>query len=313
MKSLSQKQSYSRSVTRVGLNMNEKIRALCVPQTSLKALGILLLNIGWMLLLLLLVEWIHNIFFSILCAWLFSSRLKCINNIIHECFHQSFTNNKKLNHFLGRVLCLIILTDYTSYKEEHRSHHEYLGDYKKDLDFQARKSLKHDETFTWHKILLDILKLKFIYYYFPRINFRNIDHLFGGLLYSLLGLCAVFSGHYAVVCVLILSHCLWMPLHKYFIDIVDHGGLYDDRVSKIYQSRNFIIRNKFVRELLFPRNDCYHLVHHLYPFLPVKHLADAHQLLMEDSQYKTIRHDWQIRHGFKKTSFSLESKDFCYE
>jgi fatty acid desaturase len=292
--------------------MNEKIRALYMPQTTTKATVVLLLNFGSIIVLLVFSESVHSLMVSIFCALLFTSRLKCINNIIHECYHQSFSNNKKYNHGVGRILCLIILTDYISYKEEHQSHHKYLGDYNMDLDFKARKSLRHNEPFTWQKIFKDIFKLKFIYFYLPRINVKNRDQATSVFFYTFLfGICMQKS-YYSALLVLILSNILWMPLLKYFIDIVDHGGLYNEEADEIYKSRNFIIQNTLVRELIFPRNDCYHLVHHLYPYLPVNNLSQAHQLLLEDNQYREIRHDWNIRCGFKRNNFPFNSKDHCY-
>lgn len=37
--------------------------------------------------------------------------------------------------------------------------------------------------------------------------------------------------------------------------------------------------------MFFPRNDSYHLVHHLFPGVPVSHFHFCHERLMEDRNY----------------------------
>jgi fatty acid desaturase len=43
-----------------------------------------------------------------------------------------------------------------------------------------------------------------------------------------------------------------------------------------------------VRLIFFPRNDSYHLVHHLFPQIPARHLHQAHQELCRDPSYRRL-------------------------
>ena len=53
-------------------------------------------------------------------------------------------------------------------------------------------------------------------------------------------------------------------------------------------------RRDVLRWMFFPRNDCYHLVHHLFPHIPARHLGASHQLLTRDALYaaqpNAVRH-----------------------
>ena len=51
-----------------------------------------------------------------------------------------------------------------------------------------------------------------------------------------------------------------------------------------------IIDNKIIAYFLLPRNDGYHLIHHLLPVLAVEKFNKAHILLMEDTTYKSLEH-----------------------
>jgi hypothetical protein len=39
--------------------------------------------------------------------------------------------------------------------------------------------------------------------------------------------------------------------------------------------------------ILFPRNDCFHLVHHLFPQVPARHLESVHTELSSDPVYQS--------------------------
>lgn len=223
-------------------------------------------------------------------AVLIGTLLKGLNNIVHECSHQAFSNDRAFNERLGSILCVVLLTDYASYKKEHSSHHRFLGDYDRDLDFQARRPLGHDQPFTWRRLVVPLATLRFLWFYLPRPRLTQRDHLVGVAALGLLlgGLCSIGAIHAALA--LALAHVVVVPFLRFIIDLVDHGGLYRAELEEMYKSRNFIVSNPVLRWMLFPRNDCYHLIHHLYPYLPVASFGEVHEILMEDPDYRALRH-----------------------
>lgn len=271
----------------------KNMKILFVPQKTGAGICILILNFSAILGLALLAQTVENIFIVLLCSALFSTRLKCLNNIIHECSHNSFSRGKKLNECVGKILSSILLTDYAVYKAEHLSHHRYLGDYEKDIDFSMLKVLRHDERFTFKRIFQDASALRFIRFYFPRVSINNRAQMAGASLHLLIIATVVWLHFYVAAFMLIFGFIFFFTFLKYLTDVVDHGGLYVNEVDELYKSRNFIVNNIIFREISFPRNDCYHLVHHLYPYLPVKNFKKAHELLMQDLKYKELNHHWR--------------------
>jgi fatty acid desaturase len=79
-----------------------------------------------------------------------------------------------------------------------------------------------------------------------------------------------------------------MTATNYWNDGVDHAGLIQEG-DDLYASRNLILPQP-LRALLFPRNDCFHLVHHLFPSVPVRHLPACHQRLLSDPAYAALKH-----------------------
>lgn len=276
------------------MELNQKLTELYIPCSCGKASLILL----WYIALIVIAFGISSVFacgMSILIASLMlTTSLKAFNNIVHECSHNSFSSNRRFNTFIGTVLCPLLLTDYASYKREHFSHHHYLGNYDKDLDFKARSELMHNVTPTANSIAKDIISLRFILHYLPRPMPYTGSALAGVAFY--VGGSAIFlaTGQAACLMSALVEWIVLFPLLRYVIDLVDHGGLYKDGVAEIYKSRNFVVKNKLLRGILFPRNDCYHLIHHLYPFLPVHQFGKAHDILMRDETYASLPHDADI-------------------
>lgn len=227
---------------------------------------------------------------TVALAVVLASCFKGLNNIVHECSHRSFCRSPRLNRAIGEVLCVLLLMDFDSYLREHNSHHRHLGDYERDLDFQLRARLEHSRRITWGRIARDVLTLRVLRFYTPRVNPRVPQHVLG--LGLVLGAAVVLGavGAWHSVAALGLSYGVFLAVLRYLIDIVDHGGLYRADVEELYKSRNFIVRNPLLRWMLFPRNDCYHLVHHLYPYVPVSCFGRAHRLLLEEDDYRRLPH-----------------------
>jgi len=269
---------------------DRRIKHFFTPQRPAIAIAFLAAYTSSIAALLLLAELAGNLAATVASAMLIASLLKGLNNIVHECSHHAFSNNRAFNERVGEILCIVLLTDYASYKREHSSHHRFLGDYARDLDFQLRQPLAHDRVFTWRRILVHLATLSFLWFYVPRVRLTRREHLAGvGALALVFGGLLV-VGAYQAALALALAHVVFLAFLRFLIDVVDHGGIYVSGVDELYKSRNFIVGNAVVRWMLFPRNDCYHLIHHLYPYLPVSSFGKVHTILMEAPEYRELRH-----------------------
>ena len=77
---------------------------------------------------------------------------------------------------------------------------------------------------------------------------------------------------------------------KIISDFLDHGGLYF-KEKKEDKTRNHYFSIKILNWIFFPRSDCYHLTHHLYPNIPTTRLFEKHKMLLkENTDYNSKRH-----------------------
>ena len=227
------------------------------------------------------------------------TRLRGFNNIVHECSHFTFTQERQDNIWMGSFCASMVLGCYRDYRDEHLTHHMHLGDYDKDMDLSGIKDLKLEEELTWRTILRHVITpfvgLHLPYYLGVNLSARDGKGFLAmkiALLVGAFGLLAV-----APLATLVL---IWVPFIwvysaiNYWTDCMDHGGLLD-KEDDLSTSRN-MLAPKPLRALFFPRNDCFHLVHHLFPQVPTPHLEECHHVLMSDPNY--VAH--AIRQGLSK-------------
>lgn len=229
------------------------------------------------------------------------TRLRGLNNIVHECSHFSFCESRKANILFGKLCASLVLNCFRDYREEHMSHHAHLGDYENDLDFQGLRKLRLEEPLTPGTVVRHVLTALCGGHlpYYVNINLRAGDGAgFRVLKFALIAATAVFLVLKPVeAIILVLLPFLWVyPTINYLTDCVDHGGLVEAG-DELEASRNLLVP-KQLRALLFPRNDCYHLVHHLFPQVPVSHLGTCHTRLLSHPAYRARAETPVLAHGF---------------
>jgi fatty acid desaturase len=226
---------------------------------------------------------------GIALAMLFiGTRMRGLNNIIHECSHATFSNERADNARIGKICAALLFNSFSAYRDEHLSHHAHLGDYEHDLDLQGIEGLKLHEDLS-PKVILRHLVTPLIGRHLPYylgLNMSAQDGVaFQVMKYSVLVLTLLFTLFYPLTGLLfiILPFVLVYSALNYWADCLDHAGIVatgDDLTA----SRN-ILAPGVLRWLFFPRNDCYHLVHHLFPHIPARHLGSSHALLTGDEIY----------------------------
>jgi fatty acid desaturase len=169
------------------------------------------------------------------------------------------------------------------------THHAYLGDYEHDRDLQRIRDLRIEDSLTRSTILRHALTIAtgrhLPYYLGANLSARD------GKFYA-----AAKAGLIALACLFLLVDPLaaillvWLPYVwiftgiNYLTDCLDHGGLIGAE-DELDSSRNMPLP-KQLRVLLTPRNDCFHLVHHLFPQVPAHYLEACHERLLSHPEYR---------------------------
>jgi len=217
-----------------------------------------------------------------------ATRLRGLNNIVHETSHATFVVDRAQNVLLGKICSALTMGSFMDYRDEHLTHHAHLGNYEKDHDFQGIEALALHDALTWRVVLRHLftpLIGRHLPYYL-NISRSTRDGL-GFVAVKAVILCAVFvlavAQPLTALFFVIAPFVLLYPSLNYWADCLDHAGLVDG-ADELDKSRN-ILAPRVLAWLFFPRHDGFHLVHHLFPQVPARHLERTHDLLCEDSVY----------------------------
>jgi fatty acid desaturase len=217
------------------------------------------------------------------------TRLRGLNNIVHECSHATFSSHRADNARIGSLCASLVLGCFRDYRDDHLTHHAHLGDYDHDEDLKSLKALRLDDPLTPGVVLRHIVT-PLIGRHLPhylRVNLTARDGTgFQALKIALVAAALLLTLVAPAVGLLfvVVPFVLVYTAINYWTDCVDHAGIVasDDELEA---SRN-VLAPGALRLLLFPRHDCYHLVHHLFPHVPARHLAAAHQKLLGEDAYR---------------------------
>ena len=220
-------------------------------------------------------------------------RLRSFGNIVHECSHRSFVKDRKWNDLIGRALSLFLLYCFDSYRRDHLTHHQFTGDFEKDRDFleTARFELHVDLTIArWKHYVSQAFSPGVLSAYLGKVVYQSSESLFWRLLRSIYVAALIISALAAltfnplgliILAFWIVPLAVSLPFVGYLSDIMDHGGILRNDTD-FDMSRNYVVENAFMQWLFFPRNDSYHLLHHLFPTIPTHFLPECHRILMDE-------------------------------
>ena len=231
---------------------------------------------------------IWTVLAMVFLAIFIGSRLRGLNNIIHECSHSTFSAKREDNVIIGSLCASLVLRCFQDYRDDHLAHHAHLGDYEHDSEFKAIKNLRLDEPLTRTAFLRHMIN-PFLGRHLPYYLNANLSDRDGAFFKWFRILLLVSVGIFTLLepltglMFVIIPYVLVYTAMNYWTDCLDHAGLVgmDDELDA---SRN-VLAPIPLRLLFFPRNDCFHLVHHLFPQVPARHLKTTHEALCEDESY----------------------------
>ena len=222
--------------------------------------------------------------------FLLGSRMRAFGNILHETAHRSFFRSARANRLLGCLLALLDLQDFDAYVRDHRSHHSHLGVAGRDRDFAVRARFGFDvrgpSPFAQH-ILRPLTLFHLSAYLDPRVWVRGESGPWRTLrLAWAVGLACTLALFPAPTVLLVLfPYITSYQVLRYWSDALDHAGALGDP-DAFLRTRNHAFRSRLANLVVFPRNDAWHLVHHLFPSLPARAFPALHsEVLMRQEIY----------------------------
>jgi len=211
---------------------------------------------------------------------------------------------------------------FSKYRKDHITHHRYTGDPQRDADFFGKADFHFEEPASGRMLLRHFLA-PFRFRYFlttPKPapseealksdpEPKPIEQTFSLILptfadeenpvwvkplrvvypLALLAVAAL-SGWWPVLLFYVIPYFFYYKSRMYWTDAIDHGGILL-KEQEFDRTRNFLLPWNGLTWLFFPRNDNYHLVHHLYPYLSTWNQPKLHHIMEKnDPYYRALPH-----------------------
>lgn len=238
-------------------------------------------------------EKFFNPFTYVLAVIWIGSRLHALAVLMHEAAHYRLFQNRKVNEFVGEVLCAWPITlTLRGYRNSHLTHHQHTNT---DEDPDWEDGSKEDYRFPKTKkqmvfaLLRNAAGFGFYDEFTETSGGKEFNQIPRALRFAQLGCYAAL-----VICSIVFS--FWKVLLLFWViplitslifiayvrAIAEHYGL--NYSHELTSSRN-TIATFWEGFLLAPYNVGLHLDHHLYPGVPWYKLRQLHAVLVKEPAY----------------------------
>lgn len=218
------------------------------------------------------------------------NRQRALGNILHDAAHRNLTRNRLLNDLVTRVLIApLLFVSLSHYRELHFHHHLDLGAQDADPDLIPIPAAKAK---SWvAAVAANTLSLRAVLgSTFGHLLDRAVP--LGGRLYILgwwtvlvavLGLTAGIGEAATVLALWLAARATAFHVITTFREMCDHHGLSPGGVFCFTRD----IKAAGLWSVLFhPRNNAYHLTHHLLPAVPYYRLPEAQRVFSTLPEYQ---------------------------
>ena len=221
-----------------------------------------------------------------LAVLVIGNRQRALGNILHDAGHRNLSRRRRVNDGIATLfLAPLLFADIRRYRDLHARHHRHLGDDQRDPDYLSTpiewprhwwQSFVSQlvNSAAWRSSVVGHLGD-------PALSWQARGWILSWWTGALV-LAVVAVGVKATL----IGGMLWVlaratSFHAIttFREMCDHHGREPGGVFSF--TRDMVSTGPW-RWLIHPRNNGYHLTHHLWPAVPYYRLPHAHQALMSD-------------------------------
>lgn len=247
-------------------------------------------------------------------AWI-GNRQRALGNLLHDAAHRNLANSNRLNDAFAQIfIAPPLFNSLPVYRESHARHHAWLGDPRADPDYFHVRPARGDG---WWRPYLAVLLTPHIWAasIFGHIHSGKtaLSRKAGILVWWITVLCAVtpvLGLHVtaAFVGLWILARATVFHAITTFREFCDHFGR---QPGGVFSYTRDISSRSIWRWVIHPRNNGYHLTHHLMPSIPYHRLPRAQRRMLDlpcFARAATVCHsyfsgpdavvrEWECHHG----------------
>lgn len=219
-----------------------------------------------------------------------ANRQRALGNILHDAGHRNLCRDKRWNDLMARAFVApLLFSSLSGYRTAHFRHHLSLGDPAGDPDLLAVPGTwpKHWST-SFHRNLLSWSTWKGSFaghLAAPEAGIGSKAYIIVWWTVALIALGQLagmeFTGTFALLW--LLARATVFHAITTFREMCDHFGL---QPSGILSFTRDMACHGFWRALIHPRNNGYHLTHHLLPAVPYYRLPQAQRLFEQMPAYR---------------------------
>lgn len=212
------------------------------------------------------------------------NRQRALGNVLHDCSHRNISRRAQVNDLIARTLVApLLFADFEHYRKTHLAHHMHLGHPQHDPDYLLSAGADRN---CWHETFYaNLLNPRqwistLVGDFAKPLGARRL--LYIALWWTALLVCIGFIAGWQTTGVFVT---LWLAarstvffLITLFREMCDHFGR---EPGGIFQFSRDITARGVLRYIVHPKNNGYHLTHHLLPTVPYYHLPAAHLALLK--------------------------------
>jgi fatty acid desaturase len=220
------------------------------------------------------------------CAVLIASRIRGLENLVHEASHYHLFATRSFNDNLDVIFALPVFRTVKDYRASHMIHHKYLGDASRDPDLQRYIRLGIDDlpnqNWLWALFIRPLIGYHTIEYvqttfldFWRSSSLRLLKISFWMVVFVILTLTNQWLSFllYWLIPLLVI-----LPILRLWAEAAKHCNL--DLSHEISSARSNI--GFLHRWLIHPHNDGFHTVHHFMPSIPWYRLQKAYQRMLAE-------------------------------
>lgn len=228
--------------------------------------------------------------FAPLAVLVIANRQRALGNILHDAGHRNLWRDKCRNDLMARVLVApLLFASLSGYREAHFRHHLALGNVASDPDFLPipdRPPRHWAASFARHLMSWPAWLGSFAGHLAAReVGCASKLFIIGwwGVALTLLVAAAGVEFTAAFAVLWLLARATIFHMITTFREMCDHFGLCPGGVFSFTRDMPC---HGFWRQLIHPRNNGYHLTHHLLPAVPYYRLPEAQRLFGQMPAYQ---------------------------